>query len=403
MKRGVGAVLSSHEVAAIEQLGKEGRGRSAEEGHGKGVRDRLKGRPGWKRKAPKAKRLREEEIWDSGLSMETAVPEAAGGGGGCHSPAPMPLIELLRLNKAKRLRSTLHKVETAPLRILPPSSPSLPAPPHAIPYPFALCLLLRPPHPHLAYRPLPLPSLLASRRWGASPATSTFPRPPSSLHVPPFRPLSPSACGPFLSNLSARLSLALPPSRLLCPLETFPPCSLYSLTPQECKASNLLVPILCFERWLSRCKLNEWQEAKGKSKKKGALPPSDPLLPSSSWLDIGLVRDLARGKMPEGKAREVASNLAEASCKAVKSIAKAAGEQQSAGDGPATSLLVGERARGGRGSRFSRPAGRGGWDGAAFRTCSRPGKGGSPPFPAVTLPASSFPFAGGVLPAPSVP
>lgn len=79
---------------------------------------------------------------------------------------------------------------------------------------------------------------------------------------------------------------------------------------KACKVSGVKVPLLCFERWLSRCKLQEAQQGGGK----------DPLLPSTDWVDVGLVRDLVRGKMSESRAREVVSSLTAASVKAVESL-----------------------------------------------------------------------------------
>ena len=78
--------------------------------------------------------------------------------------------------------------------------------------------------------------------------------------------------------------------------------SLRSKLTRLCSKHKLRMPVLAFERWLSRCKLHErWAGEQN----------CDPLLPSTGWRDKGLVKDLKRVLASEEVALEISAALSE--------------------------------------------------------------------------------------------
>lgn len=99
---------------------------------------------------------------------------------------------------------------------------------------------------------------------------------------------------------------------------------------QLCRKHGLkAAPICAFDRWHFRSKEMEqnWeggQQAGPNSKAKGSAEPllRDPILPTTGWVDDGLVGDLERAFMPRDTAMLVSKELAMSSRLAAESIAK---------------------------------------------------------------------------------
>jgi hypothetical protein len=95
-----------------------------------------------------------------------------------------------------------------------------------------------------------------------------------------------------------------------------------------CKPHNLVPPIYAWERWQARSKLHETQEVLEMDTNRevgidGMEPDTykDPFLPSSEYLDPGLVADLCRASFSTEAATSIASELATLSKKCVEEIA----------------------------------------------------------------------------------
>ena len=82
-----------------------------------------------------------------------------------------------------------------------------------------------------------------------------------------------------------------------------------------CSKHKLRMPVLAFERWLSRCKLHErW----------AGDQHCDPLIPSTGWRDKGLVKDLKRVLASEEIAKEISAAMSDAALVASEEVATAA-------------------------------------------------------------------------------
>eukprot|EP00041_Stephanoeca_diplocostata_P017717 m.363023 g.363023 ORF g.363023 m.363023 type:complete len:212 (+) comp20797_c0_seq5:1385-2020(+) len=79
-----------------------------------------------------------------------------------------------------------------------------------------------------------------------------------------------------------------------------------------CAKIGIKVPLLCFERWLCRCKLYE------RDHPDEVLAPGELLLPSTPWIDDAFLRDLQRGGCTADAARALVNKLTQQSLRGLE-------------------------------------------------------------------------------------
>lgn len=79
-----------------------------------------------------------------------------------------------------------------------------------------------------------------------------------------------------------------------------------------CARVGIKVPLLCFERWLCRCKLYERRrEGEGAN-------PMEHFLPNSPWIDDAFAKDLQRGGYPNETAHALVAKLTQQSVRGLE-------------------------------------------------------------------------------------
>eukprot|EP00958_Prasinococcus_capsulatus_P018463 scaffold2157_cov376-Prasinococcus_capsulatus_cf.AAC.19 len=105
---------------------------------------------------------------------------------------------------------------------------------------------------------------------------------------------------------------------------------LRSLLVRLCRSYGREPPLLAFERWQCRRKL---EEQKHRSSSSGVANDTrwEPLLPSIDTIDEGLVQDLVRGKLSKAQAQRVATEIACTSARLARKLAEHEREQKTSG------------------------------------------------------------------------